>query len=154
MATATSNFMKEFFNGGFAPEFSVSLLKDTIALVRDYYVSETRKWEAKLAEKYICKRNLKSFSNERLIFFLWKVHFLLHFGSCQKSFQKSCQKCITQVFFSLSKGLFFDYYYYLVFSINLKTLLQFLKIVLFPLSNFRWTTWLIRHLPYPLPVKD
>ena len=34
--------MKEFYNDGFAPEFSVSVLKETIALVRDY-VSETRK---------------------------------------------------------------------------------------------------------------
>ena len=37
-----SNFMKEFYNGGFAPEFSVSMLKETVALLRDY-VSETRK---------------------------------------------------------------------------------------------------------------
>ena len=42
VAIATSNFMKEFYNGGFAPDFSVSILKETIALVRDY-VSETRK---------------------------------------------------------------------------------------------------------------
>ena len=34
--------MNEFYNGGFAQEFSVSILKETIALVRDY-VSETRK---------------------------------------------------------------------------------------------------------------
>ena len=36
MAIATSNFMNEFYNGGFTPEFSVSMLKETIALVRDY----------------------------------------------------------------------------------------------------------------------
>ena len=42
VAIATSNFMNEFYNGRFAPEFSVSMLKETIALVRDY-VSETRK---------------------------------------------------------------------------------------------------------------
>ena len=42
VAIATSNFMNEFYNGGFTPEFSVSMLKETIALVRDY-VSETRK---------------------------------------------------------------------------------------------------------------
>ena len=42
VAIATSNFMNEVYNGGFAPEFSVSMLKETIALVRDY-VSETRK---------------------------------------------------------------------------------------------------------------
>ena len=28
--------MNEVYNGGFAPEFSVSVLKETIALVRDY----------------------------------------------------------------------------------------------------------------------
>ena len=39
---ATSNFMNEVYNGGFAPEFSVSMLKETIALVRDN-VYETRK---------------------------------------------------------------------------------------------------------------
>ena len=47
-----SNFMNEFYNGGFSPEFSVSMLKKTIALVRDC-VSETGKYAAKLAEKYI-----------------------------------------------------------------------------------------------------
>ena len=34
--------MNEFFNGRFTPEFSVSMLKETKALVPDY-VSETRK---------------------------------------------------------------------------------------------------------------
>ena len=48
-ALATSNLMKEFYNGEFAHEFSVSMLKETIALVPDY-ASETRKWEAELAE--------------------------------------------------------------------------------------------------------
>ena len=42
VAIATSNFMNKFYNGVFAPEFSLSMLKKTIALVRDY-VSETRK---------------------------------------------------------------------------------------------------------------
>ena len=42
VAIAMSNLMNEFYNGGFAPVFSVSMLKETIALVRDY-VSETRK---------------------------------------------------------------------------------------------------------------
>ena len=41
VAIATSNFMKQSYNGGFGPEFSVSMLKETIALVRDD-VSETR----------------------------------------------------------------------------------------------------------------
>ena len=39
VAIATSDFMNEVYNGGFSPEFSVSMLKETIALVRDY-VSE------------------------------------------------------------------------------------------------------------------
>ena len=65
VAIATSNFMNEVFNGGFAPEFNVSMSKKTIAVVRDY-VSETRKEKAKLAEKYMWKRNMKSFSNETL----------------------------------------------------------------------------------------
>ena len=42
VALATSNFMNEFYDGGFTPEFSVSMLKETIVLVRDY-ISETRK---------------------------------------------------------------------------------------------------------------
>ena len=42
VAIATSNFMNEVYNGGFAPEFSVSMLKETIVLVQDY-VSENRK---------------------------------------------------------------------------------------------------------------
>ena len=42
VAIATSNFMKEFYNCRIAPDFSVSVLKETIALVRDY-VYETRK---------------------------------------------------------------------------------------------------------------
>ena len=49
---ATSNFMNEFYNGRFGPELSVSMIKETIALVRDY-ISETRKQKPKLAEKYI-----------------------------------------------------------------------------------------------------
>ena len=36
VAIATSSFINEVYNGGFAPEFSVSLLKETIALIRDY----------------------------------------------------------------------------------------------------------------------
>ena len=42
VAIAVSNFMSKLYNGGFAPEFSVSILKELIALVRDY-ASETRK---------------------------------------------------------------------------------------------------------------
>ena len=42
VAIATSNFMNEFYNGGFAQDFIVSMLKKIIALVPDY-VFETRK---------------------------------------------------------------------------------------------------------------
>ena len=33
VAIPTSNFMNEVYNGGFSPEFSVSMLKENIALV-------------------------------------------------------------------------------------------------------------------------
>ena len=56
MAIATSNFMNEFYNGVFAPEFSVSMLKETIALVWDY-VFEREEWKARLVEKYIVEKN-------------------------------------------------------------------------------------------------
>ena len=51
MAIAMSNFMNKFYAGRFTPEFSVSMLKKTIALFRDY-VSEASKQKGKLAEKY------------------------------------------------------------------------------------------------------
>ena len=87
VAIATSNFLNEVDNGGFAPEFSVSMLKETIALVRDY-VTETRKYKARLAENYILKQNMKSFSNETPTFFLRKVLGLLHFEyECVTLFQ-------------------------------------------------------------------
>ena len=38
MATATSNFMNKAYNGIFAPKFSVSMSKETIALVGDYFI--------------------------------------------------------------------------------------------------------------------
>ena len=41
-AKATSNFMSEFYNGRFLPEFCVSILKEIIALLQDY-VSKTSK---------------------------------------------------------------------------------------------------------------
>ena len=71
VAIATSNFVNEVYNGGFAPEFRVSMIKETIALVGDY-VFETREWKAKLAEKYIGKENMKSFFDETLNFFFRK----------------------------------------------------------------------------------
>ena len=36
VAIAMTNVMNEVYNGGFAPEFSLSMLKETIAIVRDY----------------------------------------------------------------------------------------------------------------------
>ena len=86
---ATSNFMNEFYNGRFSPEFSVSMLKEIIAVVRETrkQEAETSIWNEEIRSntsgKYIWKRNMKSFSNETLNFFLQKVLFLLHFGSCQ-----------------------------------------------------------------------
>ena len=61
--------MNEFYNGGFSSELSVSVWKEIMALVQDY-VSETRKQEAKLAEKYIWKGNMKSFSEETLYIYI------------------------------------------------------------------------------------
>ena len=74
LAKATSNFVSKFYKGRFAPEFSVSMLKEFLTLVRDY-VYDTRKYEAKLAEKYIWNRNMKSFSNETQNFFFRKFCF-------------------------------------------------------------------------------
>ena len=45
-----------------------------------YIEREREKEKAKLAEKYMWKRNMKSFSNETLKFFLQKVLGLLHFA--------------------------------------------------------------------------
>ena len=42
MAIATSDFMTEVYNDRFVQEFSVSMLKETIAVVL-HYVYETRK---------------------------------------------------------------------------------------------------------------
>ena len=50
VAIAASNFMNEFFNGRFWSEFTVSVLKEIIALVRDC-VSETRKIRSKTSWK-------------------------------------------------------------------------------------------------------
>ena len=73
--------MNEVYNGGFAPEFSVSMLQKIIALVWDY-VYETRKLK-KTAEKYKLNWSMRSSSNETLNFFLSKVLDLQHFRSCQ-----------------------------------------------------------------------
>ena len=51
---ATSNFMNEVYNGGFVPHYSVSMLKEIIALVRDY-VSEIRKLKSKTSGKIYVK---------------------------------------------------------------------------------------------------
>ena len=36
VAIATSNLMNEVYNGGFSPEFSVSMFKEIFPLVLDY----------------------------------------------------------------------------------------------------------------------
>ena len=51
---ATSNFMIKVYNGRFATEFSVSMLKETTMLVRDY-VSETRKLCTNVYLMYFCE---------------------------------------------------------------------------------------------------
>ena len=72
----TSHFLNEFFHGKFAPGFCVSILKETIARVWDY-LSETRKKKRKLPEKYIWKRNMKSFSNKILNVFFRNSSYIL-----------------------------------------------------------------------------
>ena len=49
VATATSNFVKESYNFGFAPEFNFSMLKETIALVWGYISS----WKIYMKTKYV-----------------------------------------------------------------------------------------------------
>ena len=71
VAMATSNIMTEVYIGGIVPEYSVSMLKETIALVW-HYVYETRKEKAKLAERYVWNWNIKSFSNETINLFFRK----------------------------------------------------------------------------------
>ena len=50
--------MNKVYNGGFAPEFSVSMLKETIVLVQNY-ASETRTYKPKIE------------SNKTLFFFFF-----------------------------------------------------------------------------------
>ena len=40
---ATSNFMNEVCNGGFMPEFSISMLKEIITLVENMYMKLANK---------------------------------------------------------------------------------------------------------------
>ena len=42
VAIATSNFMREIYGGGFAPDFSAAMLKGAIVLVQEY-ISENKK---------------------------------------------------------------------------------------------------------------
>ena len=54
VAMATSNFMNEVYNGGFAPEYNLSILKDTIALFQDYvYGSKNQEIKSKTSGKNI-----------------------------------------------------------------------------------------------------
>ena len=59
--------MEEVYNGRFKPEFSFSMLKENIALVRDY-VFETRIKKAKLAEKYNLHLHLTLICNQHYRF--------------------------------------------------------------------------------------
>ena len=49
VATATSNFMNEFYNGGFAPEFSVSMLKEI-----NLFLNTLMSWIARKLKVLIC----------------------------------------------------------------------------------------------------
>ena len=71
VAMATSNIITEVYIGGIVSGYSVSMLKETIALVW-HYVYETRKEKAKLAERYMWNWNIKSFSNETINLFFRK----------------------------------------------------------------------------------
>ena len=71
MAIAKSNFLNKVYNAGFTPDFCVSMLKETIVLIRDY-VYQTRKEKAKLTEKYKWNWNIKSFSDKKLFSFFRK----------------------------------------------------------------------------------
>ena len=71
VAIATSSFMNAVCSVGFLPEFSVSVLRQIIALNWDY-VYETRKWKVTLAEKYKWNWNMKSFFMETLNFLFRK----------------------------------------------------------------------------------
>ena len=46
----TPNFINKIYNGGFPPDISAAIFKETMSLVRDY-ISETRKQTAKQADK-------------------------------------------------------------------------------------------------------
>ena len=83
VATATSNFMKEFYNGGFAPEFSVSMLKKTHRAssrlcIWDEEVRSKTSWKIYMKTKY----EISLQWNTKFLF-LQKFLFLLHFGYCQ-----------------------------------------------------------------------
>ena len=63
--------MNEVYNGGFSPEFSVSMFKEIFPLVLDY-VQEIKEWKAKLVEKYKWTENMNSFFNKTLNFLFRK----------------------------------------------------------------------------------
>ena len=101
VAIATSNFMNEFYNGGFAQDFIVSMLKKNHRASSRLCI-RNEEIRSKTCRKHIWKRNMKSFSNETLNSFLQKVLFLLQFGSCEncmssanvvpETHQKLCNK--------------------------------------------------------------
>ena len=65
VTVATSNFLIEVHNDGFAPEIKDLMLKETIALVRDY-IYETRKEKVKQTKKYMWNCDMNYFSIETL----------------------------------------------------------------------------------------
>ena len=79
---------------GNCPRVSSFNVKETTALVR-VYVSQIRKWNSKLAEKCIWKRNKKSFSNETLNFFFRKfwVSYIIDVAKTVWIYRESCMSC-------------------------------------------------------------
>ena len=59
VAIAMSNFMNKVYNERFAPEFGVSMLKETIALVQDY-ACDVISIKNSCFARFFCFRNLQS----------------------------------------------------------------------------------------------
>ena len=75
--------MNNVYNGEFAPEFSASMLKEIIALVR-YYVYENWK-KSKTSGKLYVKLKFELFLEGSTKYFLQKLLVLNYFRSCQNS---------------------------------------------------------------------
>ena len=84
---ATSNFINKVYNGGFVPEFSVSMSKEIIALIWDYIYETRKKNKNKKQKKSYGKISMElkydiflQWNTKR---FLQKFSDFLNFGSCQ-----------------------------------------------------------------------